>query len=190
MTYFLVMSNSISPHRKKTLPHVVTGLIAKRKELAGIVQDLEKRSKAAALELTHVEAALRVFKPDIDMARFNPRPVRPRHAAFKGETSRAVLRAIREAQAPLGTNELTEIVMKTRGLSLDDIKLCQTMVDRVRACLKHWRERGVLRSVQGPDGILVWEISPTDSATISGFDAQGRYSIPGREPAATKSTTG
>lgn len=32
------------------------------------------------------------------------------------------------------------------------------MVDRVRACLKHWRERGVLRSLQGLDGILVWEI--------------------------------
>jgi hypothetical protein len=158
MTCFLGMSNSINSHHEKALPHVVTGLIAKRRELAGIVQDLEKRSKAAALELVHVEAALKVFKPDIDMTSFNPRPVRPRHAAFKGETSRAVLQALRGAASSLGTNELTEIVMKARGLSLDDIKLCRTMVDRVRACLKHWRERGVLRSVQGPDGILVWEI--------------------------------
>lgn len=154
-----------SSEPRKALPLVVTGLIAKHREIAGIIIDLQKQLKTATTELVHIEAALRIFKPDIDVAAFNPRTVRPRHSAFRGEASKVVLQALREALEPPTMFQLTEHVMKMRGLPLDDNKLCRTMVQRTHACLKHWRKRGWVRSLKGPDGLLVWEVSPVDQGT-------------------------
>jgi hypothetical protein len=44
----------------KALPHVVTGLIAKRREIAGRIEDLQSQLKQAVTDLQHVEASLRL----------------------------------------------------------------------------------------------------------------------------------
>ena len=48
----------------KPLPHVVTGLIEKRREIAGQIEALQARMRQAVADLDHVEAAIRLFKPD------------------------------------------------------------------------------------------------------------------------------
>jgi hypothetical protein len=58
----------------KPLPHVVTGLIKKRREIAGRIEALQAQMRQALCDLDHVEASIRLFKPDID--RRPPRPSR------------------------------------------------------------------------------------------------------------------
>ena len=105
----------------KAFPHVLTALINKRREIAGQIEDLQRQMKLAVTELDNVEATIRIFKPDIDMSDFGPRPVPPPHAAFKGEMSRILIDALRASPLPLTTRQLTEIVMKERGLPIDHI---------------------------------------------------------------------
>jgi hypothetical protein len=135
---------------QKALPHVVTALIAKRAEIAGQIEHLQGQVRRLTVDLDHVEETLRLFAPEIDVASISPRPVPPMHHAFRGETSRIVLESLRKAVGPLSATQLTERVMRERGLNLNDAKLRRTMTHRVGACLRHWkRERGVIRSMPG-----------------------------------------
>jgi hypothetical protein len=143
----------------KALPHVVTALIAKRAELAGQIEHLQGQIRQATLALDHVEEALRLFAPEIDIAAISPRPVPTAHHAFRGEVSRIVLESLRTASGPLSTTAITDRVMRDRGLDLSDIRLHKTMQQRVGACLNHWkRVRGVIRSLPGPGQVLLWEL--------------------------------
>src|SRR5665213_759902 len=119
----------------KALPHVVTALIAKRAELAGQIEHAQGEVKRLTIALDNVESTLRLFAPDIDMASIGPRPVPPAHHAFRGEVSRIVLEALRDSIRPLSTTELTDRVMKERGLDVTDRALARTMSRRVGACL-------------------------------------------------------
>lgn len=92
----------------KALPHVVTGLIAKRAELAGRIEHLQVRVRQATVELDHIEASIRIFQPDIDIVVLGARKVPTAHHAFRGETTRIVLEAIREAGRPIPTTTITE----------------------------------------------------------------------------------
>jgi hypothetical protein len=42
----------------KALPHVLTALIAKRREIAGQIEDLQRRMKLAVTELDNVESPI------------------------------------------------------------------------------------------------------------------------------------
>lgn len=142
----------------KALPHVVTGLIAKRSEIAGQIEHLQAELKAKVCELDCIEGAIRVFDPEIDIAAIAPRKVPPAHHAFRGEVSRIVLEALRKADRPLSTADLTERVMRERGLDLADKALRRTMSQRVGACLRHWRKRAALQSLRGAGHLQNWQI--------------------------------
>lgn len=95
----------------KALPHVATALIDKRRELAGKIEDPQRQLKIAVADLDHLETSLRLFVPDIDLTEHGPRPVPPRHAAFKGEVTRVVLDSLRTAGRPLSTKDLAARVV-------------------------------------------------------------------------------
>ena len=149
---------------EKALPHVVTALISKRAELAGQIEHMQAQLKRAVVDLDNVEATLRIFAPDIDIAGIGPRPVPAAHHAFRGEISRILLESLRKADRPLSTTELAERVMRDRGLNMEDARLRQTMGKRVGASLNHWRRvRGVLESLPGPGQVLYWQIKRAES---------------------------
>jgi hypothetical protein len=143
----------------KALPHVVTALIEKRRELAGLIEDLQNRVKQAVCDLDNVEATLRIFAPDIDMEALGARKVPSAHHAFRGEISRILLQTLKRSVIPMSTHKLTDIVMRERGLDVSDYRLHRLMQQRVGASLRHWhRVRGVLKSTPGKGGTLIWEI--------------------------------
>lgn len=143
----------------KALPHVVTGLIAKRREIAGKIEDLQRQLKLAVTDLDHVEASIRIFAPDIDLGEHGPRPVPPPHAAFKGEVSRILLETLRKTPAPMSTQDLTRVLMRERGLPYDDLKARRTILRRVSSSLISWRSRGVVKSSPGPGQMNKWEVA-------------------------------
>lgn len=72
--------------------HVLSGLIRKRAELAG--------------EIDHLDASIRIFKPDIDLEAIKAKTVPPRHQALPGEMIRGVLTVLRESKEPLTSHEV------------------------------------------------------------------------------------
>lgn len=55
------------------------------------------------IDLDAVDQALRLFKPDIELDAIKPKPMPPRHAAYKGEVARIVLGTLRDAKRPCTT---------------------------------------------------------------------------------------
>jgi hypothetical protein len=144
---------------EKALPHVVTGLIAKRREIAGQIEHLQANLRQATIDLDHVEAALRLFDPEVDLAALSPRKVAPVLYDTKGDTGRVILETLRTSMRPLTTAQVCDAVMLARGLDTNDRGLCRIMMRRTNANLKHWaKKRGLIRSMPGPGQQLLWEV--------------------------------
>jgi len=105
-------------------PHVVTGLIAKRAELAGQIEHAQTVHRQLIIDLDNLDATLRLFVPDIDLEEIKPRPLPARDAAFRGEVARVVLGLLRTVGKPLDTQQIAMHVMAERGLNTADKRLC------------------------------------------------------------------
>ncbi len=141
------------------LPHVVTGLIEKRAELAGQLEHHQALVRQLLIDLDAVDATLRLFDPDIALEEIKPKPLPARHAAYKGEVVRLVLGTLREAKRPVTCAELTQHLMASRGMNTADRRLVRTVSKRVGSCLRHHRNTGLLTSGKTVGGLIGWEIA-------------------------------
>jgi len=139
-------------------PHVLTGLVAKRSEIAGQIDHVQTTLRQLIIDLDNLDATIRIFRPDIDLEEIRPKPFPPRHAAFKGEIMRVVMSALRTSDKPLTGPEITMQVMAERGLNTADPRLLKLVGKRVGACLRHHRSTKLLRSAKGAGPYMVWEL--------------------------------
>lgn len=65
-------------------PNVLSGLLTKRSEIAGLVEGLQDRLREALINLDHIDQTILLFDPDADLAEVKAKPLPSRHIAFKG----------------------------------------------------------------------------------------------------------
>lgn len=138
--------------------HVVTALRDKRAHLAGQIDALQDQLREAMIAVDHVDCTLRMFVPDIDLDEIRPKPLPPRHHAFKGQVTRAILAMLR-ADGPLDARAITIRLMAERELNPLDKVLAKAMQKRIGAALRNLRERQLVASSQGSGGLLTWTIA-------------------------------
>jgi len=102
--------------------HVISALIAKRAELAGIIAELERQLAQHRADLTHIDAALRLFGSPIDPESIRPKRRYRRTRYFgRNELSRLRLDVLREATGePMLTDEIAGLVMIKKGFEAGD----------------------------------------------------------------------
>ena len=143
-------------------PHVVSALKEKRIQVASQIEALQGQLRQAVIDLDHVEAALKLFDPEVDLSTLPARKIAPVSYDTKGDTGRIILETLRTATKPLTTAQVCEAVMVARRLDTNDKGLCRVMMRRTTANLKHWsKKRGLIRSMPGPGQHLLWEIAGT-----------------------------
>ena len=140
--------------------HVMSGLIEKRRELAGKIDGLQHQLRQLIIDLDSLDSTIRMFDPEIDLMEVKARPLPTRNPAFRGEVSRVVLTTLRKAGRPLPTHEITLHVMAARTLNPSDKPLLRVLSKRVGACLRMQKGKGLVRSSVGPNRTLLWEIIP------------------------------
>ena len=140
-------------------PNLLHGLVQKRAEIAGRIEANQQELRKLITDLDAVEATIRVFDPSVDLMAIHPRPVPPRHGAFKGEVTRVVFIALRLATAPITSRDIALVLMKERGLSADDKDLVVLMTKRVGACLAAKHKQGLVRQVRIPGTLMGWEVA-------------------------------
>lgn len=102
--------------------HVVSALVAKRSEVAGLIADLERKAAQQRADLVHVDAVLRLYAPELEPDCIPSRAVRRRNGWFKpGELVRMVLGIMRVAPAPMPAREIAAAVMVRHGLDPADL---------------------------------------------------------------------
>jgi hypothetical protein len=135
----------------------LNGLIAKRAELAGRVDSMQREMRDLVIAIGHVDAAIRLFDPNVDIDDIKPK-LPARFHAFKGEVSRLVLDALRESGKPMPVSDLTLIVSAGRGLNPDDKPFMRVLSRRVGACLRNLRKKKLVTMTRPPGSLGHWDI--------------------------------
>lgn len=100
-----------------------------------------------------------VFNPTIDAGAIRPKPLPPRHTAFKGEVTRIVFGVLRNASTPVTSRDIALELKKQRGLNPADRDLSIIMVKRVCACLRVQKRKGLIENAPIAGGLQGWIVS-------------------------------
>ena len=112
--------------------YVLTGLVKRRAELAGEIEALRARLAQIGIDLGHLDAVIRPFDPEYELASICPKRPRGPDVAGRGERSRALLAVLREAGVSIGLQRGLSAV--SGATDCPDQAACKTRA-RSRSCL-------------------------------------------------------
>ena len=139
--------------------HVVSALVNKRAEIAGMITRTEQQLGQFRADLVHLDATIRLFAPEMEPKRIPAKRIRQSDLWFEqGELSRRVLDALRRAGEPIRAPDLVRAVMIDKGLDPADRPSFVRVQWKVRDTLNRLNKRGLLASAGAGHGVL-WRIS-------------------------------
>lgn len=129
-----------------TESHVVSALRAKRVEESGHIADLERKLVKHRANLAHIDATIRVFSPSLDPDSIPPKRTYRRTRYFaKGELSRRVLSALRQADGKLMTTAaIARAVMTEKGFPIDEGALFDAVIGMALTVLRRLCKRNTI----------------------------------------------
>jgi len=140
------MAGILEPERGMTASkdHVVSGLIEKRRELAGIIDQLQRQLDQHRADLTHIDGTLRVFASDLDPETIRPKRAYRRNRYFaRNELSRLCLGVLRTAAGELlSTDDIAGRVIAAKGFDVGDAILRSAIRQQVGSIVKRLHHRG------------------------------------------------
>lgn len=130
--------------------HVVSGLVSKRAEMAGLIEHHQKEVARLAGDLAHVDATIKLFAPEIDLRTMRVKTHRARNQFFRpGECQRIVLEIFRDAAgAALSSRRIADQLVIRKGL---EVSLTEQMQKNALAVAHRLEKTGTLVPV-GRDG--------------------------------------
>lgn len=138
---------------------VLHGLIKRRVELTGEIEDTHAKLRKMIADLESLDATILQFDPGFHVEAIRPKAFRPpKDWANRGEMTRICLSILRQAAEPLTTRDIALQLLVERALDKSDQRLLRLMTKRVGVALRGQRGNGVIRSVQGPGQFMLWEV--------------------------------
>lgn len=133
---------------------VIGGLRDKRSELIGLVGRLEQQLADHRVSLTHLDATMRLFDPDLllpaaDLQRERVSWFRP------GECLRVIYDVLREASQPLTTRDVARGVIAVKGIAIADDRTQALIQKTILASLS--RAKTTLERLE-VDGTVSWRV--------------------------------
>ena len=139
--------------------HVVSALVNKRAEIAGMITRTEQQLGQFRADLVHLDATIRLFAPEMEPKTIPAKRIRQSDLWFEqGELSRRVLDALRRAGEPIRAPDLVRAVMIDKGLDPADRPSFVRVQWKVRDTLNRLNKRGLLASGGAGHGVL-WRIA-------------------------------
>jgi hypothetical protein len=139
--------------------HVVSALVNRRAEIAGMIARTEQQLGQFRADLVHLDATIRLFAPGMEPKTIPAKRIRQSDLWFEqGELSRRVLDALRRAGEPIRAPDLVRAVMIDKGLDPADRPSFVRVQWKVRDTLTRLNKRGLLASDGAGHGVL-WRIA-------------------------------
>lgn len=139
--------------------YVVAGLVKRRAELTGEIERSHERLHQMVADLENLDATLRMFAPDMQIEAIRPKAFRPpADWSNRGQMTRIVLSILRQAAEPLTTRDIALELLVTRALDRNDRRLLRLMTKRVGVALGGQRDKGAVKSDQGPGQYRLWTL--------------------------------
>jgi hypothetical protein len=131
--------------------HVISGLIEKRRELAGIIDELQRRLDQHRADLTHIDGTLRVLATDLDPEAIRPKRAYRRNRYFaRNELSRLCLGVLRTAADKLlSTDDIAGRVIAAKRFDGGDAILRAAIREQVGSTVKRLHREGAIDNIGG-----------------------------------------
>jgi hypothetical protein len=113
--------------------HVISALVTKYRELSGRLAACEREATGLRDDLSHIDAAIRVFQSDYDLSAIRP----------KQQYKRNPYDVLREAGEPLTALEIVTRVLAARGIEPSKAEL-QNARNSVGTCLRKKQREGTV----------------------------------------------
>jgi hypothetical protein len=140
--------------------YVLTGLVKRRANIAGEIERTHDTLRQLLADLEHIDATILQFDPSHQVEAIKPKAFRPpKDWANRGQMSRIILSILRQASEPLTTRDIALELLVSRALDKDDQRLLRLMTKRVGVALRMQRDKGAVKSDQGPGQYQIWEIA-------------------------------
>lgn len=147
-------------------PHVVSALRAKRSELAGLILQREREVDQLRADLMHLDAALRIFAPDVVPGDIPPKAAFPKRSAYfqRGELTRRIFDGLRE-RGSVSTGELTAEAMQDKGITRADKAIRTDFARRFIVALQKMKREARVEKAGIGRGVR-WKLAPQEPALI------------------------
>jgi hypothetical protein len=128
---------------------VVSGLIEKRRKLAGIIDQMQRQLDQHRADLTHIDGVLRVLASDLDPETIRPKCTYRRNRYFaRNELSRLCLGVLRAAASELlSTDDIACRVIAAKGFDPADGVLRAAIREQVGSVVKRLHREGTIESL-------------------------------------------
>jgi hypothetical protein len=104
--------------------HVVSGLVSKRSELAGLIQHYQAEISRISGDLDHLDATIKLFAPEYDLRGIRPRAKRQPNPWFEhGEANRLILDIMRGVGIALTSRAIAEAMITRKGLAATEVDM-------------------------------------------------------------------
>jgi hypothetical protein len=138
---------------------VISGLVKRRAEVAGEIETTQQKLADLVEGLEKLDAVILQFDPSYEIKSIIPKAFRPpEHWSKRGEMGRVILGILRQATEPLTTRDIALQMLTERALNKNDKGLLRLMTKRVAVSLRDYRDRGYVRSLEGPGQYNLWEM--------------------------------
>ena len=141
--------------------HVITALVSKRSELAGLLEHHEKTVQQIRDDIAAIEASIKIFKPDYDLRSIKTKAYRPANEYFQPrEANRLILEVLREAGEPMDTGEITKRIAARKGYKLEEIDYTRFQA-YLLSVLSRQRRKGVVCEAGrvGAKKCILWKLA-------------------------------
>lgn len=132
------------PHAKIKTKQATFTLTQLHAELAGKLLDNKAEAVRLVKAMKHVEAVLKLLDPTYNLRRIAVRRRRQNPWFKRGTVLRAALDVLRKAEGPLTNREITERMVKTKGVTDPNPKAIRALAAGVSSCLWNYRGRGAV----------------------------------------------
>jgi hypothetical protein len=138
--------------------HVISALVAKRSELAGLVDHHRKEAARLLQDVKLLDATIKLFEPEFSTDLIKPKRHQKRNLYFKhGEAHRMVLDILRESGKPLSTKEIAQEAKFRKGLTEVNERDFQATILTI---LGRQKKSGLVVNIGKDDaGGCVWDLA-------------------------------
>jgi hypothetical protein len=133
--------------------HVISGLKAKQVDIRRRISELENEIKACRGDLVSISESLRIFGDPEAYAK-------PQAMFGRGDLSRTIFGALRNAQDGLDALTLADIVAQANKFDMNDAKLAAVVRSRVSTALYRYTSKGEVINRKRADGTRAWRLAP------------------------------
>jgi hypothetical protein len=148
--------------------HVISGLVSKRAELSGLFQQHQAELRQIAIDLAHIDGAIKLFDPDYNLNAIKAKVTKPLNPWFDhGEASRLILDVLRSSSTPLypqgmiSTRQIGEAMVSIKGLVVESPKEWDLLLKLVLSSARRLAKKGIIQAqgrTQGANSSILWQI--------------------------------